>query len=344
MKSKITRRINQKKKTVSGKMFSKTNSTFFPPTTQSDSIKKTVEPVISSSGHSLPAETKKFFEPRFGLSFDQIQIHTGEAASRSAEKLQAEAYSYKDHIVFNEGKYKPQTNDGINLLAHELAHSHLHNTANSIFLKGKATPVPVATPAPRGAVKKSGGGFTVKAGYITIDVLPDVLKSATELPKGANTYFNYVKQLSIPAPDYQIDQGKVKSFVAFPALVFHLSVETRFGINVNPSGPSDYGYGTRPQDKGTKATISFHEGSHGTEFIAYIKKEISKYPLPKFEGKIGMTEQEFLIKYTEYSDKVAKVHKMTMDAVQDARVKVDCAGKSIDKHNLGKQGYVNICP
>jgi hypothetical protein len=33
-----------------------------------------------------------------------------------------------------------------------------------------------------------------------------------------------------------------------------------------------------------------------------------------------------------------------MDAVQDARVKVDCAGKSIDKHNLGKQGYVNICP
>ena len=345
MKARVYKRNNQKRKTTSGKQSSRSSTNFFPPTTtNSDPVKRSMESVISTGGYSLPAETKKFFEPRFGYSLDHVKIHTDENAAATAEKLNANAYTFKDHIIFNEGKYDLNTKSGIELLAHELAHTKLHSTTEKVFRQPKAAAVSVATPSPRGAVKQTGGGFQVKAGYIIVDVLPDVLNSPKEAPKAADTYFNYVVQLSVPPPDYQMDQGKVKSFVAFPVPVFHLSVQTHYGSSVNPAGPSDYGYGTRSQDKGAQATIKFHEGSHGTEFIAYLKKEVSKYPLPKFEGTVGMTEQDFLKKYSEYSDKIAAIYKMTTDAVQHARVKVDCAGKSIDKHNLGKQGYVNICP
>ena len=343
MKARSYKRTVIKKKQNANKTGSKSHVNFFPSVAPgSDPMKSSIKNVISSPGHSLPIETKKFFEPRFGYPLDHVKVHTGEEAAASAEKINANAYTFKDHIVFNQEKYDVNTRSGKELLAHELAHVKLHSATENVFRQSKAAPV--STPAPRGAVKQTSGGFRLNAGYIIIDVLPDVPNSSKQKPNTAGTYFNYVVPLSVPAPDYQMDQGKVKSFVPFPTPVFHLSVQTHYGANVNPAGPSDYGYGTRTQDKGAQATIKFHEGSDGTEFIAFLKREVSKYPLPKFEGTVGMSEQDFLAKYTAYSDKIAAIYTMTTDAVQHARVKVDCAGKSIDKHNLGKKGYVNICP
>lgn len=91
---------------------------FFPPVT----AKATPEPVVSSTGFSLPSETKGFFEPRFGFSFDHVKIHSDNSAAQSAENLNAEAYTYGNHIVFNNSQYNPHSTEGKKLLAHELSH------------------------------------------------------------------------------------------------------------------------------------------------------------------------------------------------------------------------------
>jgi len=123
MKAKSFNHKKQKKVSGSKKTLTKKNTPFFTPVVQvSDPIKKAIDPATTSAGYSLSEETKNFFEPKFNYSFENVKIHTGSAAAKSAEHLKAEAYSYNDHIVFNEGNYKPGTKEGNQLIAHELSH------------------------------------------------------------------------------------------------------------------------------------------------------------------------------------------------------------------------------
>lgn len=77
---------------------------------------------IGNSGESLPAETRSFFEPRFGYDFSGVKIHTDHVAAKSAQSVNALAYTAGSNIVFNNGQYAPQTDSGKRLLAHELTH------------------------------------------------------------------------------------------------------------------------------------------------------------------------------------------------------------------------------
>jgi hypothetical protein len=74
------------------------------------------------SGRPLPDADREFFEPRFGREFDDVRIHTGSAATEAAEAVNARAFTYGNHVVFNEGEYDTETPGGKRLLAHELAH------------------------------------------------------------------------------------------------------------------------------------------------------------------------------------------------------------------------------
>jgi len=78
--------------------------------------------VLSSGGSSLDSDTKEFMEPRFGYDFGNVRIHSGNLATRSAESLNALAYTVGNRIVFGEGQYTPTTKKGKRLIAHELAH------------------------------------------------------------------------------------------------------------------------------------------------------------------------------------------------------------------------------
>jgi len=49
-------------------------------------------------------------------------VHTGEAAGQSARNVNAHAYTVGQDIVFGVGRFAPQTQEGIRLLAHELTH------------------------------------------------------------------------------------------------------------------------------------------------------------------------------------------------------------------------------
>lgn len=77
---------------------------------------------LSSAGQPLPNETRNFYEPRFGYDFGNVKIHTGTVAAKSAQSINALAYTSGSNIVFNDGQYAPGTDSGKRLLGHELTH------------------------------------------------------------------------------------------------------------------------------------------------------------------------------------------------------------------------------
>jgi hypothetical protein len=81
-----------------------------------------VNHAIRSSGQSLDNGTQSFMESRFGYNFSNVKIHTDALATKSAQSINALAYTSGNNIIFNEGQYSPGTERGKKLLAHELTH------------------------------------------------------------------------------------------------------------------------------------------------------------------------------------------------------------------------------
>jgi len=77
---------------------------------------------LHGRGTVLSQSERDFFEPRFGYDFSNVRIHTGGDAAQSADRINALAYTAGTHIVFNTGQYRPGSENGKRLLAHELTH------------------------------------------------------------------------------------------------------------------------------------------------------------------------------------------------------------------------------
>ncbi len=78
---------------------------------------------LNGKGKPLTNEERSFFEPRFGYDFSNVKVHTDNAAAKSAQSINALAYTSGNNIVFNTGQYSPGTDSGKQLLAHELTHT-----------------------------------------------------------------------------------------------------------------------------------------------------------------------------------------------------------------------------
>ena len=81
-----------------------------------------VQTVLNSPGHPLDPGVRSFMEPRFGCDFSHVRVHNDHRASQSAKDVNAVAYTVGSNIVFDAGRYAPQTDSGRRLLGHELAH------------------------------------------------------------------------------------------------------------------------------------------------------------------------------------------------------------------------------
>jgi len=75
-----------------------------------------------NNGQPLPATVQNYFEPRLGYGLGGVRIHTDTNAARSAQSINARAYTLGNNVVFNKGEYSPGTHEGKKLLAHELTH------------------------------------------------------------------------------------------------------------------------------------------------------------------------------------------------------------------------------
>ena len=82
-----------------------------------------VKKVVGSGGGSpLDRDTKGFMESRLGADFGDVRVHTDATASESARSVQAHAYTVGSDVVFQSGKYAPESESGKRMLAHELTH------------------------------------------------------------------------------------------------------------------------------------------------------------------------------------------------------------------------------
>jgi hypothetical protein len=66
--------------------------------------------------------TRSFMESRFGTSIGDVRVHTGSEAASLSHELGAHAFTLGSDIYFGQGQYRPDTDSGKHILAHELAH------------------------------------------------------------------------------------------------------------------------------------------------------------------------------------------------------------------------------
>jgi hypothetical protein len=90
-----------------------------------------VQDVLSSPGEPLNAETRAFFEPRFGHDFSRVRVHSDRHAAASARAVNALAYTVGADVSFGAGQYRVNSTQGRRLLAHELTHVVQQSAAGS---------------------------------------------------------------------------------------------------------------------------------------------------------------------------------------------------------------------
>ena len=83
---------------------------------------RSVHEALRSPGQPLDLSSRASFEPRVGMDFSRVRIHTGAQAAESAQAVSATAYTVGRDIVFGAGQFRPQAPRGRQLLRHELMH------------------------------------------------------------------------------------------------------------------------------------------------------------------------------------------------------------------------------
>lgn len=76
-----------------------------------------------AGGTPLPKSVRAFMEPRFGADFGNVTIHTGDQAATLSRAFNARAFTVGNQIYFGKGAYQPDSNEGRELIAHELTHT-----------------------------------------------------------------------------------------------------------------------------------------------------------------------------------------------------------------------------
>ncbi len=81
-----------------------------------------VEQVLHSSGEPLNKDIQRFMGERLGYDLSNVEVHNDPLAHQSSKDINAKAYTHRNHIVFASGEYRPDTDKGKKLIAHELTH------------------------------------------------------------------------------------------------------------------------------------------------------------------------------------------------------------------------------
>lgn len=182
-----------------------------------------VQSTIDSRGEPLPSETRSFMEAGFGHDFGHVRVHADAAAARSANALEANAYTVGNHIAFAPGAYAPGTREGERLIAHELTHVVQQDAALPHAESGsQATdgmPMTAARQAVDGSmlVQRDAAGQTAPAPRLPTPSLASAIpakvkgiqsqfhermREATDIIEGTKFHYDYVN--GIYAENYKI--------------------------------------------------------------------------------------------------------------------------------------------
>ena len=131
-----------------------------------------VREVLRAPGVALDEGARGFFEPRFGVDFGHVRVHTDRRAQQSAQALNAQAYTVGPNVVFGAGGYSPDSVKGRRLLAHELTHvvqqGGISSNEGAIQRKCESEFPCLRTPIPPGQVRFNGCGSEQLSDYAVI--------------------------------------------------------------------------------------------------------------------------------------------------------------------------------
>jgi hypothetical protein len=131
-------RMQKQEETVQCKAAGAAGPAFAPPI---------VNEVLNSPGRPLDHGSRMKFERGLERDLSQVRIHADEKASESAKAVNSLAYTVGSDIVFGRDQYKPESQHGDHLLAHELAHTVQQEHSPRTHLRRKEDPEE-AKPAP----------------------------------------------------------------------------------------------------------------------------------------------------------------------------------------------------
>lgn len=96
------------------------------------------------AGAPLPSGVRSYMEPRFGASFSNVRVHTGEHAAQMSQQLGAHAFTVGEHVFFGRDQFRPDTDSGRELIAHELTHTVQQGAAVQRSADPNASPLTVS--------------------------------------------------------------------------------------------------------------------------------------------------------------------------------------------------------
>ncbi|AFZ10964.1 hypothetical protein Osc7112_6884 (plasmid) [Oscillatoria nigro-viridis PCC 7112] len=105
---------------------------------------KTVSPELenrihnATGGSPLPESVRSFMEPRFGVDFSAIRVHTDSAAAQMCKEVGAKAFAVGNRIYYGAG-YAPGNNE---LTAHELTHTIQQGATKRLNKQTRQLPAP----------------------------------------------------------------------------------------------------------------------------------------------------------------------------------------------------------
>jgi len=116
--------------------------------------------LLRGGGQPLGDSTRAFFEPRFGMDFSDVRVHTEGIAEEAAKSVNARAFTLGKNVFFGTGQYQPASTEGRRLLAHELTHtvqqSKDRNSSLIVQREGDPTQIPPGMACPPAASTPSG--------------------------------------------------------------------------------------------------------------------------------------------------------------------------------------------
>ena len=246
-----------------------------------------VDEALDSPGQPLDATTRAEMEPRLGHDFANVRVHADSRASDSARAVNATAYTVGRELVFRVGHYRPETEVGKRLLAHELTHVVQQGAANPRLKRNTLDSEPVVSqPSDRAEQEADRGAEAVASGESfapSMKATPDAVEATIqradeEWNKAYGTHKSFLQK---PFEEFKAGLGEVKS-------------TTQGGLTENKGRPLAERQKGAPTGTPAAPEISFDTLK---EIYAGLKADVTSDPAKEAKAK----------KYLEHLNKAFKI-------------------------------------
>jgi len=194
----------------------------------SGEVPASVRETLQKPGSPLDSSTRAFFESRFGHDFSRVRVHSDDAAQHSARAVSAQAYTVGGDVVFGAGRFRPETQEGRLLLAHELTHV-VQQSAAEPLARVSIRQSPHAPPQPHVAPKAAGesvanvrayGAAPVEAQEAEADRTAEAVVRGSSVP-GVSRGAAGLIQRTVEFRD--LGRGSASGFARLPDLIQRLN-------------------------------------------------------------------------------------------------------------------------